>query len=299
MIASKKNKPRTILNIGMPVYNGEEYIRDALDSLITQTFTNFELTISDNASTDNTEKICQEYVLKDKRIKYIKQPENIGAMANFDFVLKEAKSDFFMWAAHDDKWRDTFLERGLLLLQDKSIDFVFPTFMLKSIKLGVYKVFDKDIFSFVESNNRKARVLNFLNLHHDSHKCNIVYSIFNTNFLREALKKQDIGNDGALGTVIVSAGKGKLLDEALFQKRYPYFWPNTLSSLYKRIKRKSKSFELAKKSALNTLKKLFPEYVSEIEVVFNSYYSYTYHDKYQIINYKELIDSKNKEKHFQ
>lgn len=92
------------ISIGMPVYNGEKYIREALDSLLGQSVTDFELLISDNASTDGTEAICQQYAAKDSRIRYVRQPVNLGALANFTFVLDEARGGYFMWAAADDKW---------------------------------------------------------------------------------------------------------------------------------------------------------------------------------------------------
>ena len=93
----------------MPVYNGELFIREALNSLLNQTFTDFELVISDNASTDGTEMICQEYADKDKRIRYVRQVQNRGATANFQFVLDAAVGKYFMWAAADDLQSSNFL----------------------------------------------------------------------------------------------------------------------------------------------------------------------------------------------
>lgn len=98
------------VSIGMPVFNGAKYIRDALDSLLAQTFTEFELLISDNASTDATQSICEEYALRDPRIRYIRQLENRGALANFQFVLDQANGKFFMWAAADDVWDKNWIE---------------------------------------------------------------------------------------------------------------------------------------------------------------------------------------------
>lgn len=95
--------------IGMPVFNGEKFIREALDSLLAQTFTDFELIISDNASTDGTEAICRKYVEKDSRIRYVRQAENRGAAANFRFVLDETQAEYFMWAACDDLRSQDFL----------------------------------------------------------------------------------------------------------------------------------------------------------------------------------------------
>ncbi len=101
----------------MPVYNGEPFIRVALDSLLAQTFTDFELIISDNASTDETEAICREYATKDLRIHYIRQPENRGALANFKFVLDQAQGEYFMWAAADDRWESNWIQTLLPLCE--------------------------------------------------------------------------------------------------------------------------------------------------------------------------------------
>lgn len=98
------------VSIGMPVYNGEKYIQSALDSLLRQSYAEFELIISDNASTDSTESICRLYAGKDSRIKYFRQPYNFGAAANFQFVLDKARGTYFMWAACDDKWSPDWIE---------------------------------------------------------------------------------------------------------------------------------------------------------------------------------------------
>lgn len=104
------------VSIGMPVYNGESFIREALDSLLAQTFTDFELIISDNASTDSTQSICREFAEKDKRVRYVQQTENRGATVNFKFVLDEAVGDYFMWAAADDLQKSSFLDRLVSVL---------------------------------------------------------------------------------------------------------------------------------------------------------------------------------------
>lgn len=95
---------RPVVSIGMPVYNGERFVREALDSLLAQSFSEYELIISDNASTDETERICRGYAEKDSRIRYLRQQKNIGALPNFQLVLNEAQGEFFMWAACDDVW---------------------------------------------------------------------------------------------------------------------------------------------------------------------------------------------------
>jgi glycosyltransferase involved in cell wall biosynthesis len=108
MANKKQMLPR--ISIGMPVFNGEDYIRDAIESLLSQSVGDFELIISDNASTDFTEVICKAYAAKDDRVRYIRQNINIGAAANYIYVLKAAQCEYFMWAACDDTWSSNWLE---------------------------------------------------------------------------------------------------------------------------------------------------------------------------------------------
>ena len=103
------NNPK--VSIGLPVYNGEPFIRDSIDSILSQTFRDFELIISDNCSTDKTEIICKEYAERDSRILYVKQSTNIGGTKNFEFVLGKATGEYFMWMAADDKLHPLFIEK--------------------------------------------------------------------------------------------------------------------------------------------------------------------------------------------
>lgn len=95
-----KNSPR--VSIGLPVYNGENYLAETIEALLAQTYTDFELIISDNASTDGTEAIGRCYAEKDPRVRTIRQPENIGASANYNYTFELARGTYFKWAAHDD-----------------------------------------------------------------------------------------------------------------------------------------------------------------------------------------------------
>jgi glycosyltransferase involved in cell wall biosynthesis len=105
------------LSIGLPVYNGDKYLSDAIDALLAQSFTDFELIISDNASTDRTEEICHRYLALDGRIRYFRQTVKLGAAANHNFVVKNARGEYFKWASHDDLY-----DRDLLLRCIESLD---------------------------------------------------------------------------------------------------------------------------------------------------------------------------------
>jgi glycosyltransferase involved in cell wall biosynthesis len=104
------------VSIGLPVYNAENFLNETMESLLAQTYSDFELIISDNASTDGTEAICRTYAESDDRIRYYRQEENAGASANHNWVLQAAKGEYFKWAAHDDLLDPTFLGRCVEVL---------------------------------------------------------------------------------------------------------------------------------------------------------------------------------------
>lgn len=107
-------RPR--VSIGLPVYNGERYLEAALDSILAQTFTDFELIICDNASTDRTEAICHAASARDPRVRYIRNPVNIGAQRNHNRAFELATAPYFRWAGHDDMLKPQFLERCVATL---------------------------------------------------------------------------------------------------------------------------------------------------------------------------------------
>lgn len=108
------------VSIGMPVYNGERYITEVLNSILGQTFGDFEVIISDNASTDQTEEICRSFAQLDSRIQYFRNSSNLGAAANFNRTFALSRGEYFKWAAHDDILAPEFLERCVAVLDQNS-----------------------------------------------------------------------------------------------------------------------------------------------------------------------------------
>ena len=154
------------LTIGMPVYNGELFIKKAIESILDQTFTDFELIISNNSSTDSTEKICQDFIDKDNRIQIHTQKKNIGIHRNFNFLLSKAKGEYFAWAAVDDYLDNDFMEKNLKILEsDKSV----VSSIGKIIPYGVdsldidstlvdTSVFPKFLKNFIKSGRRRKMI---------------------------------------------------------------------------------------------------------------------------------------------
>lgn len=107
------------VSIGMPIYNGERFLPQTLDSLLSQTFDDFELIISDNASSDGTQEICQQYAAQDSRVRYLRQSTNLGASKNFNYVFECASGEYFKWAAHDDLCEPEYLARCVEILDQE------------------------------------------------------------------------------------------------------------------------------------------------------------------------------------
>jgi glycosyltransferase involved in cell wall biosynthesis len=105
------------LSIGLPVYNGEDFLAESLEALLGQTYEDFELIISDNASTDGTAGICQRYAKQDPRIRYFRQSRNLGCNPNHNFVIQEARGELFKLASDDDLYA-----RDLLKLCVEALD---------------------------------------------------------------------------------------------------------------------------------------------------------------------------------
>lgn len=106
------------VSVGMPVYNGEQFVGEAIDAILAQTFADFELVVSDNASTDGTAEICREAARRDPRVRYVRADENRGAAWNYNNAFLASTGGLFRWAAHDDLCAPTHLERCVQALAE-------------------------------------------------------------------------------------------------------------------------------------------------------------------------------------
>lgn len=102
----------------MPTYNRAYCISPAIDCLLSQTYQNLEFIVSDDASTDNTREICENYAKKDKRVRYIRNEKNLGLAGNFKKALEAAQGEYFIWTPDDDWWDKTFIEKLVAALEE-------------------------------------------------------------------------------------------------------------------------------------------------------------------------------------
>lgn len=222
------NEPK--ITIGMPVYNGENFIQKSIESLLKQTYKNFELIISDNASTDSTKKICEQYLKADPRIRYIYHKKNLGAIWNFNFLLQNAKSDYFMWAAVDDYWLPKFLEINIEpLTSDKN--FVGSMSQIKlfnrnneklknsetkfeELRLKIIKLLRKGyVWPLDGTYEKKVRTL----FKHSAYS--VIYGVFRTKILQKSMLNQSfLAPDVAWVLNILKFGDINVNDEVLMYK---------------------------------------------------------------------------------
>ena len=184
------------VTIGMPVYNGEKYICQALDSLLVQDYEHFELIISDNASTDTTPHICEEYAKKDQRIECVRQKENIGGLNNFQFVLEKAKGEFFMWAAHDDLWEPNFVSSMVKLLQSDSKAVLAFSLFDNIDEFGLQTKQYPEIIKLAEHRGLLRRALANLWFIEPEGKPNLFYGLHRTQVLRDVGGARNYGANG-------------------------------------------------------------------------------------------------------
>jgi glycosyltransferase involved in cell wall biosynthesis len=273
------------VSIGMPVYNGEPYMREALDALLAQTFTDFELIISDNASTDRTEEICREYAAKDRRIRYVRQKTNRGATANFQYVLDEAVGEYFMWAAHDDWWDPLFIEVCMSILQkNEKLSFAFTRYRCESRLSSLFNMKFKDILSLIEIKNTEERVYQYSSKSFWTHKDNLVYSFWRREFILMimALSSKLYNGKIIIGTVmnelVLVKGYGGYSKKLLFCKKYKYLPPgswaqplfNIVALFYFIVKGKHKKLQIEKKEYIKKSIIEKKELLKNIEILLKS-----------------------------
>ena len=219
------------ISIGLPVYNGEKFIRKRLENILTQTYSYFEIIISDNASTDKTSLICKEYAEKDNRISYIHQEKNMGGLWNFNFVLQQAKFNYFVWAAVDDMWHSQFLEKNIKTLEsDKTIigsigkveaygmdskqqSNTIHSRIKKNIRKIMFPQQPKGLFSI--SGTLEKRIRFYLK----NSSCSLIYGIHRTQNLRKSMIADSfLGEDWAINLNLLKGGYFHVINENLMSK---------------------------------------------------------------------------------
>lgn len=152
------------VDILLATYNGEQYLREQLNSILSQSYSNFRLLISDDLSTDSTREILAEYVEKDKRIIIFNQEKNLGVVKNFEFLLKKVENKYYMFSDQDDIWKENKIEKSIQTLEETNSDLVYTDLEVVDENLNVtYESYWKlkGIYNKIKKyNNFKSLYLN-------------------------------------------------------------------------------------------------------------------------------------------
>ena len=206
------------VSIGLPVYNGERFLRQALDSMLSQSYADFELIISDNASTDSTEQICLSYMERDRRIRYHRNEKNIGAARNFNRVFHLATGRYFKWAACDDICAPEFVAQCVDVL-DRDPEVVVCFSKTAQIDEQGRVEEKRDYYDFSQIGSPKAHE-RFHDIILKPHSCEAVFGLIRADHLRRTpLIGNYISSDRVLLALLSLHGRFHELPDYLFFQR--------------------------------------------------------------------------------
>jgi glycosyltransferase involved in cell wall biosynthesis len=209
-------RPTPSVTIGVPVYNGERYLAACLDSLLAQTFRDFTIIVSDNASTDRTGEIAREYSRRHPEVRYHRNPVNIGCPRNFGKVFELSDTPYFRWASADDLSAPELLERCVEVLDSNpDVVQVYPRTLLIDAHSSVTRRYVDGIHTM--DDRPSAR---YVHVTEKTGLCNAIYGVIRADALRRtALLGSYIGSDVPLQAELALHGKICELPEYLFLRR--------------------------------------------------------------------------------
>jgi glycosyltransferase involved in cell wall biosynthesis len=205
------------VSIGMPVFNGANFIRCAIDSILCQDYHDLELVISDNCSTDETPAICEEAVARDPRVRYYRTEKNRGAAWNYNRVFELSTGEYFKWAAHDDECHPAMIRRCVEVFESapKSVAMVYPLAeLIDDVGSRLQAPLDQVGSHHARPHRRLAHLLWSLNM------CDPVFGLIRTEYLRKTrLIGPFFGADYVLLAELAMLGEIRQVDEILFRLR--------------------------------------------------------------------------------
>ncbi len=203
---------KPLVSIGMPVYNGGDSLRRALESLLAQDCENFELIISDNHSADSTQEICLDYMTRDKRVRFFRNESNVGAIKNFNRVFEISQGEYFMWHAHDDLREPNYVSSCLKYMEENPNVILCCTNALLE-EDGNHRKLEEDVTTIGMSPNKRFRKILWMN------SCASVYGLIRSRALRKTgLLRNVFGPDKLFLAELSISGEFFQLPFVLFRK---------------------------------------------------------------------------------
>jgi glycosyltransferase involved in cell wall biosynthesis len=205
------------VSIAIPTYNCERYIAQSVESLLGQTYGDFELVISDNASTDGTEQVCRKYVRLDARVRYVRRTDNIGGPGNFRYVYSLCSGEYHKWSTADDYWDSTFLAKAVALLDSRPDNVLcYPKTRLINAQGSTLEDYEDNLDLQEESPRDR-----FLRLMHTIGLCNAHLGLIRREAMnRTRLIGPELASDVHFLAELALMGKFALLPEQLFFRRF-------------------------------------------------------------------------------
>jgi glycosyltransferase involved in cell wall biosynthesis len=212
MATAAASQPK--VTVGLPVYNGQKYLAESIESVLGQTYGDVELLISDNASTDGTQEICASYAAKDSRVVYHRHPQNIGAGPNHDWVARHATGKYFKWGADDDYILPEFVARCVARLEAE------PDAVLCHTQTRIAREDGDSIATHYSGLDAARPSERFGVIILKPHWCVEVYGVIRTSaLLRTELQAGYYGKDKALLAELALLGRFLHVPEPLFVNR--------------------------------------------------------------------------------
>lgn len=207
------------VTIGVPVYNGQKYIRFALDSLLAQTIPDLEVVVTDNCSTDSTPRIVRDYAARDPRVKYVRNNTNLGPARNYNRCIELARGGYFKWSSADDVCAADFIEKCVKVLDaDPSVVLVYP-------RTSVIDPEGKVVYHYgyeleLADPRPYVRLARLLNVNHKVHGAHELYGVMRTEALRSTPgMRMHVRGDSALLARLALLGRLQRVEEYLFFNR--------------------------------------------------------------------------------
>lgn len=214
-----------LVSVGITTYNNPRFLRRSLEAIITQTYTNLEIIISDDCSpNEETQRVTQEFAQRDSRIRLYRQEKNLTSIMNYRFVLGRASGEYFMWADDDDEWDESFIRKGVEFLEEhREYDSWFcsvcniDSFSRITRRLGKYS-------RFTSTANKRRDLIAYLREPESMQKANLFHAIFRRRAIEAVLREFDLnerwGNDMCFVLAFLTRFRLYATDEFLMYKRY-------------------------------------------------------------------------------
>ncbi len=275
------------IDILLATYNGETYLKEQLDSILNQTYSNFRILISDDNSEDSTKNIIEEYAKKDNRIKFFFQERNLGVIANFEFLLKKVEAEFYMFSDQDDIWKENKIEFSMKKILEENCDLVYTNLEVVDKDLNItYDSYWK--LKGLEEKVKKYNNFESLYLNNFITGCTMLSkSEFISEILPLPKESKYVLHDYWTALIVSQRGKISYIEEPLI--KYRQHKKNSVGS-----KKKTDSI-----NSLNEIRKLFIDVKKEHFEVFITNENKFIDEKYRILNrkaleyYKTLEQTKN------